>query len=576
MNIMLANLSIVKSISKVNYNCRIDGIDSKIEGIQTNEAAAKFFIEMLNSNNNRLDKIICMTTTEASEEFYIDASGKVIYIDKDLKESPLKINPSDKYTTISFFEKRIKSYCKEKGIRNPRFSYIEIKEEIIPSDLINEIENNKNPNIYLDTTGGRRSDINRLQLIVKFLEYRSVKIKMAVYSNFTSVNSDKNYIETADIYELLNVLEGISQFTDSGQSRILTKAFKNDKVLDSLLKKMNEFTESLQLCQTHRLGTIFNEITEELSKAESNIKDINNRLVIFKQFIPLIKDKFTGTDSYLGIIEWCMKNNLIQQMLTIYVEYIPDFLFNNRIILYNNIGAVSDNRSNKVIFYDDMLNLRDEVNRKLSDLKSIFDKYSNGLRNLQNEDLFYNAICRQNNYGKTIIDNIKNYINIKNDSFDIDSFNNNTDKNVFVKFKNFAGKIYGRGTAYKIIKNIFCDFTFMKELAGIPIRENSDNSSINKKLITINNIEYWKNMGKITLKYGISITDAQNILYDYVFVRAIRNQINHASENENITNSNAELYKSMDYKSISFGLSIENIKTDVSRALERLHTALEN
>lgn len=165
-----------------------------------------------------------------------------------------------------------------------------------------------------------------------------------------------------------------------------------------------------------------------------------------------------------------MKNNLIQQMLTIYVEYIPDFLFNNRIILYNNIGAVSDNRSNKVIFYDDMLNLQDEVNRKLSDLKSIFDKYSNRLRNLQNEDLFYNAICRQNNYGKTIIDNIKNYINIKNDSFDIDAFNNNTDNNVFVKFKNSAGKIYGHGTAHEIIKNIFCNFTYMKELAGIPIR----------------------------------------------------------------------------------------------------------
>lgn len=568
-NIMLTNLSLLTGTNEVEYNCNINGNIVKIKGIQTNEAATKYYISYLSQKGESLRKIICLATEEVQKKL-------------------ININNKEQDTTQNFFKKRIKEFCKDDRLT---FRFISLNDNnIIPEELIEIISdsNAEGPlKIYIDTTGGKRDDINRLQLIIKFLTYkRNISIEKIVYSNYDRDNADNNRIEDVDVYDIIDILDGISQFMDSGQSHKLALALRSECRLRHLLEYMNEFTESLQLCQTNNLDSILNNMKTELERLTNSINTTqeNNKLIIFKQMIPIIEDKFfgvrnikynieTNTINYIFIIRWCLKNNLIQQALTIYIEYIPDFLLRNEIFIYSDSAGNSitgiDHKENYDTFYIKMLSLESEKEEKFKEIARICNENREAIKN-GNSQVIGNFLIRmeQKTYGRKIFSKLGNYISSVGNNFNkaefISSLRRRSGK--FIDYLNNEQYISAGEVINAICKRQDQTYSYMAELAmNLTNAHSKELKSIERRIDTVNDLAYWNKQGNIKIKDNLNIDTAKRILYDYLFIKVIRNKINHANEDE-ITYFSPKF----DYKTLRNGLRLNNVKCDIENALKRL------
>lgn len=572
-NIMLTNLSLLTGTNEIEYNCSINGNIRKIKGIQTNEAAAKYYMSYLSQKGESLKKIICLATEEVQ--------SKLININSQSQGS-------EQDTTQNFFIRRIKEYCVDNNYKKElTFKFINLNDNnIIPEELIDEISMLENPKIYIDTTGGKRDDINRLQLIIKFLTYkRNISIEKIVYSNYDRDNPNNNRIEDVDIYDIMDILDGISQFTDSGQSRILASALKTESQLKPLLRYMNDFTESLQLCQTNNLDIILSNMKSELEGLinSRDSRNENNKLIIFKQMIPIIEDKFFGIRNikdnieasninYISIIKWCLKNNLIQQALTIYIEYIPDFLLRNEIFVYSDSAGNSitgtDHKENYDTFYVKMLSLESEKEEKFKEIARICNENREAIRNGDSSSIEnFLRIMEEKTYGKKVFSKFRNYISPVGNNFNKKVFMSSLGirSGKFIDYLNNEQYISAGEVINDICTKQDKTYAYMTELAlNLTNAHSKECKSIERRIDTVNDLNYWRNNGIIRIKDNLNIDIAKRILYDYLFIKVLRNKINHASEDE------INYFHSVRYETLINGLRLNNIKCDIENALKRL------
>ena len=71
-------------------------------------------------------------------------------------------------------------------------------------------------------------------------------------------------------------------------------------------------------------------------------------------------------------------------------------------------------------------------------------------------------------------------------------------------------------------------------------------------------------------KYA-DIADIKMIMFDYIYVKAVRNQINHASSTENLSEVHKEVMKENKYELPEF--SSDAIKDQINRSIKRITEA---
>ena len=144
-------MSLISKVEENKYTIsKICSKTKEVTGIQTNEAPTKCILHLLEENNEQLDKII-----------YI-ASSEVI--------NHMRVVNEENTTTESYFKNSIKKYCKLHSLHEPEFEAVnepkdmsEDKSEDMGKMLKDIIEKiNKDDNVYIDTTGGRRDYVNIL------------------------------------------------------------------------------------------------------------------------------------------------------------------------------------------------------------------------------------------------------------------------------------------------------------------------------------------------------------------------------------------------------------------------------
>lgn len=484
MNILVIFMSLIGKDPKEN-KYKISKICSKtkeVTGIQTNEAPTKCILHLLDENNEQLDKII-----------YI-ASKEVVNEKKEVN--------GENITTENYFVNCIKEYCKQHSLHEPKFEPVDasndpnnIKE--ILKGLIEKIdtkqENDKH-NIYIDITGGLRNSVNIIQLLIRFLEYSGHSYKLSLYSNIT--NDKSEVISCSETIEMLDILNGVNQFTTTGRSDILRdRCFnqnnndKNFEEIKELMDTMGEFTDTIQLCKIENLDVILNKLKTNLERVGEIRDDIDksSKIVLLRKMIPIIKNKFMVDSSdinYCKIIEWCLENGLLQQALTIYIEKIPKYIFSEKII----------------VAYEPKLNqVRNECR-------------NNPVKNNLEAVLLYEKFL---DCGQT--DDAKKKTNQKK--------------------------------LYKKNENIY-----------------------DKKIYTVenlNNIDFKLNDFEI----NVPCKKLQKVLYDYIIAKALRNQINHASENENLNRKQKEYFKALGYDIDS--LNASKVSNILKNSIERIKNLKE-
>lgn len=326
---------------KYKYDNKENGKEEIFNGRQTNEAPVNCLISLaeadakIHNRKKAFDKILCIGTKEVFENKAWE--GK---------------------TTYQLFEERLKAYCKKQNINSDfeicRIEYnMKDEEKNDPTTerramyiygQISDALNIKSPEkkktyVYVDYTGGFRDISFLMTSIIRYLEFADIECKKIVYSNLSKSDESKNRIyELNCIYDMYQMINGVSEFVSTGNAVQLGKLFEKENTPD-LINAIIEFSNSMAVCDMSKIDQTVN----DMAKLTEEVQEEHNSVYyeMFQSMIPMIREKMRlkevvkqGKINYPVLIDWCTDNGLIQQATTLYVEKMPFY--------YNEKGLLKD------------------------------------------------------------------------------------------------------------------------------------------------------------------------------------------------------------------------------------------
>lgn len=313
----------------------------------TNESAVRYLVKekgpldhLFMFVSNKVKGHITYKDTNGEIKEYGDASGTpishVAYFKKRI--SDIITGDSTKFTEIEFNENNTPEESMD--------CILEMAESI--QAYIKPFSEDTQIVLHADCTGGLRHANMLMMAVLRIMQYNGVKIGKLLYSNY-----QRKVVEEADsIYELFDFVSGAEEFANFGSANAISHYFQKKeqpKVLADLLKSMNIFSEEIRLC--HRRGLMkasknLKKSIEDFEKADE--ANLNIRLVrqlkarIKRDYSSLLEEDF----SILNLIKWCLEHDYLQQALTLYVEGVPDYLYDKKFF------QLSDDNEKKYIIQE--------------------------------------------------------------------------------------------------------------------------------------------------------------------------------------------------------------------------------
>lgn len=531
MNILVTNLSRIfkKQEKPYVYEVRIsDSSVKSIEAFQTNESIFRA-LATINSLKEKgsLDKIVVLVSNLVIND---------------------KIQDYNNLTTYEYYSSLLKELF-------PNANSVQIKienEDNSPKDiseLLDKICSEIHPSdsVYIDAAGGQRNFSNIIQLLTKILNYKGIKNPYTLYADIQ--NKPAFIGDTSEFQKMTKLADAFNEFMTTGKSRQLSSYYSLNMTItdfNELLKLMNEFSDKIQLGDIDNLEEIIIKLDSCIKKCENVTDSFNIGTVILKQFLPVIRNKLIGNldgkVDYLKIIEWCVENNLIQQALTLFVEKIPMYLFDTRVITYSG----------------NILEARKNFDLQKNPLASNWDSYAFYSEILEQKENLAIELERYIEFGiSPNSENGKNAVKILNrmknewnnlSKFELD-YKYLVDKKIQSNISDFA----------KFKTSIKNDRKVMYKLLGIEEENNLD--TYEKKFKAIEKIRS-SDFNFSSFKFNASPKKIAEIYYAYIYVKMLRNRINHASSEEKFTVEQKNILKEykFDFEHFSAACVRRNIK----------------
>lgn len=560
---------ILTNISRLNADTAFSSYNTedmgKIKGRYTNEAPVKYLLNTVYKNVPETEcTIIAITTREAEEAF-------------------------------TAFRKTIRRFCKRKGYKGLSIEKVTFEERRFGSVISKIAKAAKNDDkVFIDTTGGFRDSVYLLMAVVRILEYSGVKLEKAVYSIYNKHNSRENKIvDITDTYNMFNLINAADSFTSLGNSDELAHFFLNcdNSDIKRIIDVMNRFSDEVALCRTSKLDALISELNEVLINIQ-NLDTVDENEILFKSLTAVIREKFRIEDEetidYPDVIRWCLDNKMIQQAVTIYVEKMPEYLFNKGIVSANPLLI---NMARFPKSFDKYYNLLyNGFLRQVSSVTRSPYPIGNLLLKLKEENQsVYKELCKISNINDLSIkskltaderNGILNLIRVKNVIFtgltkkrtpeDVEQRKQNT------KLRDFIGTdIFETGatTSEAFVNGLLSNKDYLKLIQGeftpyIPKVWNGADINVIEHLERV--LSENNNMYSVSKK--ISLDDMKKILMNLVYVkRYVRNSLNHASEEKRLADEYNEYFSNNGY-SVSSELSVKEIEGVMHNALNLIQS----
>ena len=181
--------------------------------------------------------------------------------------------------------------------------------------------------ILLETTGGFRHNVMEMLLISRVLSYIGVRTVAAVYASLKPAE----ITDATHLIREFDLVGGMQEFASFGSTRTLREYYgspaKDDRI-EELLCAVERFLDCITLCRTEQLADRLSEFSDALTTAEQ-CEDPLMRILL-----PAFRKKFGAKMNDLSAIRWCIRNDMIQQAVTIYKERIPAYLLQYRSDLF--------------------------------------------------------------------------------------------------------------------------------------------------------------------------------------------------------------------------------------------------
>ncbi len=533
MNILVANIS--KLIGKgdiLKYS--IQGLDSgdihEVEASHTNESILKCFSCLTQvKNNGGINKIIALVS--------------------DLVLTQRNEYQGNETTAFEYYQK----CAAELNI----FDIVQIpiedenKKQRSINLILNDICENisQDDNVYIDGAGGLRTINNVIQLLTKILKYTGIKNPYTLYADVQNrpncfISDTKNFDNMTDLTDAFN------EFMTSGKSDQLKRCINKTENpnIQELVNMMCEFSDKIRLGFIDDIENTVNRLSNAAKKVEEENDSSCMESVIIRRFIPIIREKFIGENNktdYCRLVNWCLENSLVQQAVTIFTEKIPVYLFDHNILSLNNQELFANYEDEKG--KNKMLPVHWQTNALYGHIiseQTVQDPRVNELiRCLKNN-------CKSND---TKINSILNDVN--NVGFPIKRYINDVEKFCFEN---------GFSSKNASINALINNEKKCRELLGID-RPKEKEQNKNK----FSAIEFILKNGSLKttdFSFNVSAKKIVDILYGYLYVKNIRNRINHASDAEMFTEEQKKKLVGYDFSMFD----LVTVKNNIHRALDSI------
>lgn len=396
------------------------------------------------------------------------------------------------------------------------------------------------------------------------LKYKGIQNPLTLYADIQ--NSPKFITDTKEFEQITNLADAFNLFMTTGRSTLLKNCIQmtaTSQEYRHLVDNMCEFSDKINLGKVDDLETTLFSLKQSIGLCKTGKPVSNIESVIINQFLPIIEQKFFENSSekkndYIKLVTWCLENDLLQQALTIFTEKIPIEIFERGLIQY--IGNIEEARK------------QHKANVKNNPLLAADWETA----------MLYSEIlsgAKATDENKSKIDEL--ILCLKNKRNSKDKQINDLLEIIRKKDLNYIKKT----PEATILKN-FCS---EKNFRSVDARINSicNNQQIILQLLGINFKEKIEEENKMTAKFSIvaaikekSIqtkgsfilsSDIANILYGYLYVKSIRNTVNHASSDENLNEKQKKILAQLGYDFDSY--DVPTIKNNIFLALNAINTA---
>jgi len=299
-------------------------------GCHTNDAPTRFLLKLAEHNEEPIDKIFCIV----SKDVY---NTKLPQLEN--KSSKLKLEKGK--TAFDRFSALIKNEVGHSIEIIPiYYDFDPNNEDFDPKDkptyIYNQIKTSDiGKLIYIDYTGGLRDSSLFMIALIRYLEFRGIVCKDIIYSDFFS--NPKAIRNIRYIYDMFNMINGVSEFVGTGNARQLVDLQKklenttNNDIVKTFVDNLQDFSNAIAICDVSKIQTTIESISNAINTLEQDTSD-DIFVQMFKTLIPTVKEKlYIGKEppSILDLSQWCLENNMLQQAVTIYNEKILSYYILN-------------------------------------------------------------------------------------------------------------------------------------------------------------------------------------------------------------------------------------------------------
>lgn len=539
-------------------------------GIQTNDAPLQYLMDAVCKNGEKLEKVILLPSKEVMYKDVPELQSHTAYgrlcklihryhsilLGHDEREDELDV----KAIAIDYAKEQ------ENGNNHPEKQVYKTIEEtsevVIPKSprerlpqMFDELAKELSgcSKVYIDFTGGQR-DMNFLMVaIIKFLQTTGLSCGEIIYSN---INGKQRFLMDMDIqYQMFQLINATNEFLNTGSAKLLDDFFKPldtacvedtdtaSNPVKEIVGLMKKYSEMINVCNLDKLDDTVRKLVEKIEEFTQDESD-NLYSQMFRSILPIIKERLyldhvidendnKKVVNYPYIIKWCLDNDMLQQALTVYVECMSKYYFDKKIIpdtlaeIIFNMPENGKRRSPAEFFYETLFakfmesdklvqkywNVRYDIESLTSETDTP-QKLKEKLKNGVFDDFTYDSV-----EGRQAKDICANWF--------IDDVFSNAYDTLDKRAKRFDEIISSRQKKNKNKQENSC--VIFGEIYGL--RSGKD-ATYDKKLQVIKNI----NEGMYD-DHGIEGGKKflHDIMLDYLLVKVLRNQMNHAGGNDEDT-----------------------------------------
>lgn len=283
--------------------------NKKIIGRYTNDAPIKYLIDKAREDGNVVDRIIAIVSKAVYMEHIEKESGKtsdsILNICRDMVDEYAGNAYEIKWCPVAYDFKVDKLDLDFNGEINKEIVFDDIKTQqekisAVYDGIISKL--GECEEVYIDYAGGLR-DINFLiAVLIRYLEFINVKCREIVYSNL----KEAKLYSLLCAYDIFKLINAVNQFVDTGNAKLLKEIYDTieHKGIKELINVMNEFSQSIQLCDVRRIGTVVEKLNESIEALEAqnsnkiseqlrvNVETENISGSMFGRLLSVIKKKF--------------------------------------------------------------------------------------------------------------------------------------------------------------------------------------------------------------------------------------------------------------------------------------------